>query len=249
MKKLFFTFLITCLGMLISCSKDNGTGNDDTIPPSAPEGLFGLIADMEGTSLDMLLMWVQGNEDDLDGYNVYKKVGDNEFQKINTILVSYDEEMGCLFVDNNFDEVSLHNHSYYVVAVDLSGNESSQSNTVSCVPAQISISNSIENLSPANEIDNVSTTPEFSWSETENALNYCIMLQKGGAGSENPMVWIFRKSVSDTTYLFNETSGYTYLPYEGNQLLNDTYYRWQIFAVDSNNICFAWNEAYFTTKN
>ena len=51
----------------------------------------------------------------------------------------------------------------------------------------------------------------------------------------------------DTTFVFNETTGYTYLPYDGNQLKNNTYYRWQILAVNINNVCFAWNEAYFTT--
>lgn len=236
----------------VTISGQNETGIDfsaseaDTTAPSAPEGLFGVIADLEGTSLDMLLMWVPNNESDVKGYNVYRMIGASDYQNLNSDLVVEQEgPIGLIlyFADTTFNEASTELHSYYVTAVDNSENESPASSTVSCIPAEIDLEETVENLSPTDGSTGVSVTPTFSWSSEEGASSYCIMLQKGGA--QGPMVWIFR--APQTSFRYGTTTGYTYIGAD-EQLLNNTYYRWQINAINSSNVAFAWNEAYFTTE-
>ena len=52
---------------------------------------------------------------------------------------------------------------------------------------------------------------------------------------------------SDTSLSCGATLGATYVPMEADQLELDTHYRWQVFAINSDNMVFAWQEAYFWT--
>jgi len=96
------------------------SGTDDTTPPAAPTEL---TADLDG--LDVVLDWNDNNEEDLQGYNVFRSTTSGSgYVKLNTAVV----------VDSNYiDNTAGGNETYYyvVTAVDTSWNQSADSDEVS----------------------------------------------------------------------------------------------------------------------
>jgi hypothetical protein len=66
------------------------------------------------------LTWAPNLESDLAGYNVFRRVGNAQFEKLNKQLVS-----GSSFRDDNVE--TGRKYIYSVSAVDLRGNESQRS--------------------------------------------------------------------------------------------------------------------------
>jgi hypothetical protein len=84
----------------------------DTFPPAAPTGLTGLY-----TSGAVELIWNVSTEPDLAGYNIYRREEGGHAERINSELLR-----SPLFHDTAFAPGP--HSTYWVTAVDLSGNES-----------------------------------------------------------------------------------------------------------------------------
>jgi hypothetical protein len=245
MKKVLLGLVVATFTIVTSCGDDN---NDD--PPSPPVGVFGIIGDMEGIGLDMMVLWMPNTERDLAGYNVYTKryvvqlpPADSVIERLNASLIIQDPIMGCYFVDTNFNESSSSGYFYYVTAVDESGNESKPSGTTWCVPNSFDTASKVDIITPSDGATGVSSTPTFTWHRKPAASSYCLVLQHG-AGLENLPLWVYRSA--DTMFSYGATSGHTYCAPTYSSL-PDSSYRWQVFAIDSNYTSFASSEAYFRT--
>ncbi len=86
---------------------------EDTFPPAAPIGLT-LDAETGGT---VTLFWIPSGDDDLEGYNIYRKDEENNFRKINDVLhktSTYRDE----------EAAPGKGYAYYITAVDSFSNES-----------------------------------------------------------------------------------------------------------------------------
>jgi len=87
----------------------------DIFPPAAPEGLSAI-----STAAGVELIWNANTAPDLAGYNVYRREGEGRPQKLNTELVGTP-----LYRDTGVE--AEHRYTYWVTAVDTSGNESASS--------------------------------------------------------------------------------------------------------------------------
>ncbi|MBN1384402.1 MAG: CotH kinase family protein [Elusimicrobia bacterium] len=87
----------------------------DSQPPSAPSGVEATAGDYE-----VVLEWSDNYEDDLQGYNVYRKTGEGQYKKINFSVVKDSQ-----YNDKTVDNGKLYH--YYIKAVDYIGNESPSS--------------------------------------------------------------------------------------------------------------------------
>ncbi len=87
----------------------------DTFPPAVPKRLTALYA---AGAVDLL--WNANTDSDLAGYNVYRKTANGQFERLNKQLVSTPIYHDASVVKNRV-------YQYAVTAVDLSGNESAQS--------------------------------------------------------------------------------------------------------------------------
>lgn len=95
----------------------------DTTPPAAPSGLAATGGN-EQVSLD----WADNTEPDLAGYNVYRRTaGSGAYGKVNTSLVTT-----SAYTDTGLVNGSA--YDYVVRAVDLSTNESINSNVATATP-------------------------------------------------------------------------------------------------------------------
>ena len=91
----------------------------DSFPPAAPTGVEAVATAIGGQSF-IDLTWNLNSEADLAGYNVYRREGDAQPQKINGELLKTPA-----FRDPNV--AAGHTYLYSVSAVDLRGNESGRS--------------------------------------------------------------------------------------------------------------------------
>lgn len=94
----------------------------DTTPPAAPTGLTATGGDGQ-----VILGWADNDETDLAGYNVYRGTTSGTYSKVNSSLVT----------TSAYTDTGLLNGTpyYYVVtAVDLSPNQSANSNEASATP-------------------------------------------------------------------------------------------------------------------
>lgn len=101
----------------------------DTFPPEAPAGLQAVFSGVvDKPAID--LTWMPNSEEDLAGYNVYRRTAEGPVTKVNTQLLKTPA-----FQDNTV--VLGQTYVYSVTAVDLRGNESAQSQQASeTVPKQ-----------------------------------------------------------------------------------------------------------------
>jgi Glycosyl hydrolases family 16/Fibronectin type III domain len=105
-----------------SQAANSGGPSGDTTPPAAPTGLSATAGDGQVTST-----WNANTEPDLASYRVYKRNSDGTWPTAPTASTT----------SPPYTSTGLTNgttYSYYVTAVDTSGNESPASNTVSATP-------------------------------------------------------------------------------------------------------------------
>jgi fibronectin type 3 domain-containing protein len=91
----------------------------DIYPPAQPAGLQAVFSSV-GQKPFIDLTWAPNLESDLAGYNIFRRVGNAQFEKLNKQLVS-----GSSFRDDNVETGKK--YIYSVSAVDLRGNESQRS--------------------------------------------------------------------------------------------------------------------------
>jgi hypothetical protein len=92
---------------------------DDVFPPAVPSGLQAVFSG-PGQAAFIDLIWAPVPDFDLDGYNVYRREGGSEAQKVNAATVK-----SPAYRDANV--VSGKRYFYSVSAVDIRGNESARS--------------------------------------------------------------------------------------------------------------------------
>jgi hypothetical protein len=100
-------------------SKDVEVLTRDIYPPAQPAGLQAVFSNV-GQKPFMDITWAPNLEGDLAGYNVFRRVGNAPFEKLNKQLVS-----ASSFRDENVEPGRK--YIYSVSAVDLRGNESQRS--------------------------------------------------------------------------------------------------------------------------
>jgi len=93
----------------------------DIFPPAVPTGLQAVYTSGEQKTID--LTWAPNTDADLAGYNVYRRVSDGTFAKLNTDLVKTPTYRDPVAAPGEY--------TYVVTAVDLRGNESAKSATAS----------------------------------------------------------------------------------------------------------------------
>ncbi|HEX3102951.1 MAG TPA: fibronectin type III domain-containing protein, partial [Terriglobales bacterium] len=91
----------------------------DVFPPATPTGLQAVFSG-PGQKPFIDLIWAENSENDLAGYNIYRRDAGGEPLKVNTDLVKTPA-----FRDSNV--VPGHEYFYSVSAVDAHGNESPRS--------------------------------------------------------------------------------------------------------------------------
>ncbi len=99
----------------------------DVFPPQAPAGLVAIPGEGFGAPLAIDLSWEPNAETDLLGYNVYRRVGQGEFRRINADLVP-----ASAYRDLKIEAGQT--YTYRVTAIDLRGNESAPGTEVHETP-------------------------------------------------------------------------------------------------------------------
>jgi hypothetical protein len=109
--------------LLASCERPNDTDTDDDgIPPAVPTGLSFYFA-YDG---EILIEWNPNAERDLDGYNIYRKVNDENYE-----LIEFTHDL--YYLDDSLSYTDR--YTYKISALDNSGRESEPTDSISAIPA------------------------------------------------------------------------------------------------------------------
>ncbi|MBU8932942.1 MAG: hypothetical protein KOO62_02935 [candidate division Zixibacteria bacterium] len=238
---------------LVWCTCDEGHPIISPPPPAPvpapPGGLFGVPADVD-EDISMLLMWVAPDTGTSPtGYDVYRSVNGNLFEKINESTITatsfgpigQDYPLALSFADTSYDTASAQLHKYYVVSVG-TDSVSDPSDTVSCIPNTISRDSSVANITPEDGAVSVDRVPTLGWDAKASAASYFVFLREA---DEYYPLWMHR--CFDITCGFKITSGTTYLVGIGDSLESIHEYEWLVWAISSDNCGFALSEGTFTT--
>ncbi|MFH1372214.1 MAG: leucine-rich repeat domain-containing protein, partial [bacterium] len=221
----------------------------DCPPPLPPGSPVGQIGHLYGDTVATLIMWLQSGSPDVAGYNVYKSSGDGDFTTINDNLITQnpmDPSFGnFLHIDYDLNTTSQVRLRYYVTAVSDSGCESSNSDTITFVPADISDSSQtrVQNLQPMDGWFS-SDVPTFTWNSEPGAESYMILLTPNTPGND-PAIWLYRHT--DTSFQLGEQLGMTYMPLATahSPLVGGQLYRFQVYPINSDRAVYRWGEATF----
>ncbi len=99
----------------------------DVAPPAAPTGLVVIPGGGFGAELSLDLSWEPNAENDLLGYNVYRRTGNGEFLRVNA-----DPVPASAYRDLRIS--ARETYTYRITAVDQRGNESGPSAEVRETP-------------------------------------------------------------------------------------------------------------------
>ncbi len=99
----------------------------DTTAPFCPLGITATVA----AERQINLSWIAGAEPDIAGYNIYRSTDCGSFSRVYSRVGDADPNTpGVQYVDDDVHlRTSQHCYTYYVTAVDMSGNESSPCQT------------------------------------------------------------------------------------------------------------------------
>lgn len=121
--RLFYYFIMMIITLLLaSCERPNDIeADDDGIPPAVPTGLaFYFSYDGE-----ILIEWNSNAERDLDGYNIYRRINDGNYQ-----LIQFTHDL--YYLDDSLTYTDR--YTYKISAVDNAGRESETSDSISTIP-------------------------------------------------------------------------------------------------------------------
>lgn len=181
----------------------NGSGGSDTTPPSVPTGLTG----QGGSSVS--LTWSTNSEADLAGYYVYRSEAGGSYTRITGSSIATPSYTDSAVAGET-------TYRYLVTAVDFSGNESGQSNSVSVTTDPITL--------PSNNVwinefhyDNSSTdTGEFveiAGAAGENLSGWSVIGYNGSNGEAY-------KTVTLSGVIPNESNGFGTLGFSFSSMQN-----------------------------
>jgi len=246
MKKhhVLISVIVIGLAFHLSCS-DNPV---DAENPGPPLGVVGMKASLG--QVTMFFMWTSDAGTTSGKYNIYRKIADGDFEKLNDELIramdfgpgtGYPKALG--YMDDECVLDSDDEHRYYVTAV--SGDyESTPSDTVSFTPAQVGRDNPWGVVCPNEEtIDDLN--PTFCWTEHPDAESYFLLLTDDD--DEWWPWWAYRTTSNSCE--FRDATGTTYLADGDPQLLEANDYELVVWAIDENNCGIASHEADFLTYN
>jgi hypothetical protein len=242
-RKLLPVFIAAVIFMA-GCSEDiipvpPGVNDKGPLPPENVMGVMNAIHPVPS----ILLLWTQGSAEPDYGYNVYRKKGAGEFEKLNdspvkhlqiiempvTIILGYNDET----LDGGSDEL----HRYCITAVSYDDEESAASDTVSIIPGGTYTQGPVQDLYP-NGHSNVDVIPEFRWTPVAGAASYLLHI----AG------WLYRHESAATEIVLGDEQGVSYSNILPTQLDCGEAYLWTIWAVDDNNCAIATATTSFTTS-
>ena len=121
--------IFVLLFLIVGCLDDSPTSTEakDTTAPQSPANVIAETGDKS-----VLIAWNKGDENDLNGYNIYRKSQSNAiYTKINSSLIPKSTNPSYLDTSGLVNGTT---YFYVVTAVDDSGNESDNSVEVSAVP-------------------------------------------------------------------------------------------------------------------
>jgi chitodextrinase len=170
-------------------------GVGDTTPPATPTGVTATAGDAS-VSLD----WTSNTETDLAGYNVYQSTDNTTFTKVNTSLIT----------TKPYSITGLTNGTTYyftVSSVDTSGNESTQSTSVSSTPT-------VGDTTPPGEVTALSethtdTTVDLTWTNpTDTDFSHSKVYRDGVLVGNNITTASFSDSglTAGTDYTYKVTT-------------------------------------------
>jgi len=234
------------LTIVTGCSDGVDHVPPDLTPPQSPMGACSHFGD---EPLMMYVGWVDSTRSSVDGYNVYKKVGGNEAERLNDTLIIDSMMLGpsagplpvLAFIDTLFDSTSVDTHIYWATAAK-GDRESEPCELIVLVPADFNPEETVFGLAPDSEED-VPLDTSFTWDAKTGAESYWIFVQEDAGPS--PMTWLYRHTA--TKFSYKETLGVTYGDNGDDSLPSYSHVHWGLAAIDQNNFAFAYGEASFWT--
>lgn len=177
----------------------------NTHAPSIPENLQVVAQNLGSTIFD--ISWNSNSESDLKGYKIYRGTEFN-FPKDQTTLIDSTTEIAYADINVVIDSV----YYYKVSAYDLGDKESLTTDPESDVAlSPPTIVAPLENAE-------VSSTPTFTWTKVNNALQYKLFVQTSSQGGE---IWV--------TTLENSVNS---IQYAGTtELVVGTTYYWKVATI------------------
>lgn len=178
----------------------------DTIPPAAPTGLTATGGDGQ-----VILDWANNSEPDLAGYNVYRgTTNGGPYSKVNSSLVT----------TSAYTDTGLANgtpYFYVVTAVDLSTNQSANSNEASATPQAAPPADGPTNLT-ASAFRQGTVKVDLTWTGGASSIDvyrqnpgasFTLIATTSNSGSYRDNLG--KKAVSGTTYTYRVCSAGTTL--------------------------------------
>jgi hypothetical protein len=243
--KALLPVFITAFILMAGCSDEKSpvvSPDTEEKGPLPPENVIGVMNAVYPVP-SILLLWTQGSAEPDYGYNVYRKKGAGEYEKLNDSPVKYIQfiEVPIMivlgYIDETLDDRSHELHRYYITAVSTSDEESAASDTVSIIPGDTYMQGPVQSLYP-NGHSNVDIVPEFRWTPVAGATSYLLHM----AG------WLYRHESETPEILMGDELGVSYFNKLPANLDCGKNYLWSLWAVDENNCAIATANARFTTS-
>lgn len=206
-KSLLFSVLFILL-LLTNCDRDNPTETvDDGKAPAAPKGLS-VFREFDG---EVGIEWIRNLESDVSFYNIYRRIGNNQFERADSTTSLFYLEYGLEY-DSSY--------TYRISAVDRSGMESQLSDSVTANPVNLYRPNPPYSLtiSARNWNDTLSIKLSYAPSFSSDVAYYEIHRSTTGS------------FVQDSSTIIDTTHSPGYSDTENLELLKTYYYK--IISVD-----------------
>lgn len=210
------------------------------VEKSLPEALVeqGIDADNSATNR-IVLMWHPNDEEDLQGYAIYRAdtTLDNDFTRIAQIDLLQAFDADTVYFDDSLSNYV--DYFYFIRALDISGNKSKPSDTVSYRLIYPPLA-----ISPIDTTFTTSDNVVFTWFMTvpnhDHPRHYVIRLDNV---TLNESVWVCRLINNWHVYTNSDPIPFTYIPcsnatsstiFSCNDLIDQLpvgVYRWKVKAI------------------
>lgn len=148
----------------------------DIIPPVKP-----YIKDLKTVNNSVVLTWLANKDADLKGYEIYRAFNNDPFAKVSTLLLGIKE---TTFTDN---QIQPGVYSYYLIAMDSSGNRSLPSNPWSWHQKPSLINSALTNVKVKYNSGKKSVNLSWNFDKSNQFIGYVIFRKDGGIGQLAPV--------------------------------------------------------------